>query len=104
MADPRYKNEEGGNSQPKYNIDKVDFDWVEKTTDVKELLKAYDALREDAGFPDLLRAVGERVVKLDPKQRSRVGNNRVSYEEEQIAARDIQDFLNDISKTDDRLR
>jgi len=49
---------------------------------VKELLKAYDALREDAGFPDLLRAVGEQVVKLDPKQRSRVGNNRVSYEEE----------------------
>ena len=67
MADPRYKKEEGGNSQPKYNLDRVDFEWVSKTTDVKELLKAFDALRDDAGFPDLTRAVGERIVKLDPR-------------------------------------
>jgi len=31
------------------------------------LLKAFDALRDDAGFPDLTRAVGERIVKLDPR-------------------------------------
>ncbi|CDW85227.1 rna polymerase ii-associated protein 3 isoform 2 [Stylonychia lemnae] len=103
MADPRFKNEEGGNSRPKYNLDKIDFDWVEKSTDVKELLKAHDALKDDAGFPDLLRAVSKRIILLDPKQRGRVGNSRVSVEDEQIAAKDIADFLNDIQKLDSKL-
>jgi hypothetical protein len=54
-------------SSNKYNIDKIDYEWTQKTTDVKELLKAYEALKEDAGFPDLMRAVGKRIVELDPK-------------------------------------
>lgn len=60
-------------------------------------MKAYEALREDAGFPDLMRAVGKRIVELDPKQRSRIlDGGRASYEEEQAVARDLADFLNDM--------
>lgn len=54
-------------STNKYNIEKVDYEWVRTSTDIKELLKAYEALKEDAGFPDLMRAVGKRIVELDPK-------------------------------------
>ena len=54
-------NKQGGDprdKRPTYNLDKIDFDWASKSTDVKELLKAYEALKDDAGFPDLMRAVG----------------------------------------------
>ncbi len=39
-----------------YDLQRVDFEWVGKTEDKKELGKAIEALREDGGFPDLLKA------------------------------------------------
>lgn len=36
-----------------YDINKVDFNFVERTDNVKELTKAYKAIKEDGGFVDL---------------------------------------------------
>lgn len=36
-----------------YDIGRVDFDFVEKTSDPKELAKAYEAIKADGGFFDL---------------------------------------------------
>lgn len=67
--------------KPKYNLDKVDFEWTKNQTDKKELLKAYEALREDGGFPDLMKAVGERLCDLDPSFRRKFDGGRISAEE-----------------------
>ena len=41
------------NKKPSYDLARVDFEWVASATDKRELLKAYEALKEDNGFPDL---------------------------------------------------
>lgn len=54
--------------RPKFDIDKVDFEWVEKTNNVKELKAALRALIEDqGGFYKLEEALKEKIEKLDPK-------------------------------------
>ena len=40
-----------------FDISKVDFRWVEKTTNKRELMCAYYALKVDDRYPDLLSAV-----------------------------------------------
>lgn len=59
--------------QHKFDITKIDYEWIEKTKKQKDLKQAYAALEEDGYFPDLLRALGERIVKLDPKFAARIG-------------------------------
>jgi len=43
-------------------LNKVDYDWIEKNSNVKELKAAYDALETDGYFPDLLKTCGERIL------------------------------------------
>lgn len=55
---------------------------MEKTQDKRELLKAFEALKEDGGFPDLQKTVGRKIAELDPTLRFRVlGEDKVSFEE-----------------------
>ena len=92
----------------KYNFDinKIDYDWIEKTTKVKELKLAYDALEEDGYFPDLLKALGERIVSLDPAFARRIdaGATHVSPEEAAALKTEFDDFFADAAKTDEQLR
>jgi len=44
-----------------YDITKIDYEFIEWCTDKKELKKGLAALIEDAGFPDLVWAVKERL-------------------------------------------
>lgn len=37
----------------KFDIFKVDYPWVEKCNDKREMRLAYEAMKEDGGFPDL---------------------------------------------------
>ena len=39
----------------KFDIFKVDYPWVEKCQDKREMRLAYEAMLEDGGFPDLTR-------------------------------------------------
>ena len=54
--------------KPKYDIEKVDFEWVEKTNNVKELKLALRALIEDkGGYVQLEKAIQDKIESLDPK-------------------------------------
>ena len=53
---------------------KVDYDWIAKNKDVKELKKAYNALKEDGYFPDLLKTCGERICEFQPSFKKQIGD------------------------------
>ena len=86
-----------------YDLGRIDFDWVEKTEDKKELSKALEALREDGGFPHLTEAVEKRLASLDPAFKRRMESQNVSQEVKSAVAEDIQSFLDDIQKMDQKL-
>ena len=70
------------NKKPSYDLLRVDYNWVESCSDKKELLKAFEALKEDGGFPDLQKTVAKKIALIDPSLRFRVlGDDRVSFEE-----------------------
>jgi hypothetical protein len=55
-------------SKPKFDLNKIDFEWVAQTNNIKELKAAYRALIEDqGGFVDLERTLKEKIESLDPK-------------------------------------
>lgn len=39
--------------ESKYDINRIDFGWIEKETSAKELHKAYEAIKEDGGYVHL---------------------------------------------------
>lgn len=54
-------------AKPKYDLDKIDFEWVASTNSVKELKKALRALQDDkGGYVELEKAIEEKIVLLDP--------------------------------------
>ena len=71
--------------RPKFDLYKVDFNWVAKETSKKELKGAYYALLEDKGYPDLLKAVRDRLKTLDPKFKTAEDFNNVTPAEEAAA-------------------
>ena len=89
-----------------FDINKIDYKWIEQTNKLKELKLAYDALEEDGYFPDLLRALGEKIVSLDPAFARRIdaGVAHVSAEEAAALNSELHDFFADAAKTDQQLR
>ena len=85
-----------------FDINKIDYEWIEKTNKLKDLKLAYDALEEDGYFPDLLRALGEKIVTLDPAFARRIdaGVTQVSKEEAAALKTELDDFFADAAKTD----
>merc|ERR1711935_269138 len=88
-----------------FDINKIDYAWIEQTTKLSELKLAYNALEEDGYFPDLLRTLGERIVTLDPAFARRVhGETQVSPAEAAALNSELNDFFADAAKTDEQLR
>ena len=59
--DPRY-------TRPKFDIEKIDFAWVESTTSIAELKSALQALIGDkGGYIELEKAIQDKILLLDPK-------------------------------------
>ena len=44
--------------KPLFDLNKVDYKWIEKTNNVKELKAAYHELQIDGYFPDLMKVCG----------------------------------------------
>jgi hypothetical protein len=87
-----------------YDLNRVDYEWVEKQTNVKELKLAYDALEIDGCFPDLMKTVGDKICSLDPKFKRRMeGDKALSAEEQQALNDDIFSFLETMNATDKKL-
>lgn len=59
-----------------YDINKIDYEWIERESNVKELKAGYDALEIDGCFPDLLRALGNKICEYDPKFKFRMESGR----------------------------
>ena len=76
---------------------------MSKTTDKKELKQAWEAIKEDGGFPHLQKAIEERLGSLDAAFKRMIDSGRISLEEEQTLAEDINAFIQDIHKIDKKL-
>ena len=83
-----------------YDLQRVDFEWVKKTEDRKELSKALAALKEDTGFPHLTEAVEKRLAELDPAFKRKLESMNISAETMNAVSQDISEFLDDINKMD----
>ena len=90
---------------PDFDINKVDYHWIEKTRNLKELKAAYKELEIDGYFPDLLQKCGEKIADLDPAFRHRMEpDKKMSYEEEQRVNTDLNSFLAGMNDTDKLLK
>ena len=96
---------EGRERKHLFDINKIDYAWIEQTNKLSELKLAYNALEEDGYFPDLLRTLGERIITLDPAFARRVhGETQVSSAEAAALNSELNDFFADAAKTDEQLR
>lgn len=91
-----------------FDLNKVDYEWIEKNSNVKELKAAYDALEQDGYFPDLLKTCGEKILQLKPNDTTFKlrfhGAPKISYAEEKAINEDLGSFLDDMSALDKQLR
>jgi len=108
MADEVNTMHDQRNADYGFDLNKIDYQWIEKTSNVKELKAAYDALELDGYFPDLMKACGERIITLKPNDapfRLRfLGAPKLSAAEEKAVNDDLFSFLDDVNKTDNSLR
>ena len=88
----------------KFDIYKVDYAWVDEEDDKREMKLAYDAMKEDGGFPDLTAYCLKKLKKLDPKFKTEADFNNYTPQEEREANDDVLDFLSDMKKADNQLR
>ena len=90
---------------PKFDINKIDYQWIEKENNVKDLKLAYEELEYDGYFPDLLKCLGKKIASLDNEFRLRFEpEKKLSAEEEKAVNADLFSFLDEMQKTDDKLR
>lgn len=90
-----------------FDLNKIDYDWIAKSSNVKELKAAYDALEQDGYFPDLLKACGERILEIKPSDSTFkvrfLGTPKMSAAEEKAVTDDLAGFLDDMNKLDKQL-
>lgn len=87
-----------------FDIYKVDYEWIEKCKDKKELKKAIAALEDDGGFPDLVHACKLKLGELDPSMRRLLNQKPVSYEEKAEIDADLNKFLDAANQDDEALK
>ena len=82
MAEKVKKSGDQRSSEQKYDLSRVDFDWVEKCKNAKELAQAYEALVEDGGFYDLTKAVETKLKTIDPAFKRKIENTNKLNDDE----------------------
>ena len=90
--------------KPKYDLYKVDYKWVDNQKDKRELRAAYQALKEDGGFPDLMNHTLKRLKVVDPKFKTTEDFNNYTAEEERAANEDVLAFLEQMNESDKKIR
>jgi len=80
----------------KFDIYRVDYGWVDKTENKKELKLAYEALKEDAGFPDLIKYTLKKLKQVDKNYKTEEDFNKYTPAEALEANNDVSDFLRDM--------
>ena len=87
-----------------YDITKIDYGFIERTTDKKELKKALAALEQDQGFPHLEEALKQRLAQLDPALNRLYNQKPVSAEERQEIEQDLFRFIDSQTNDDEALK
>jgi hypothetical protein len=64
--------------------------------DRKELRLAYQALKDDGGFPDLMKHTLARLKVIDPKFKTTEDFNKYTKADEAIANDDVLAFLDEM--------
>ena len=90
--------------KPKYNIDKVSFEWVKNTNDKKEIKKAYEAIKAEGGFWDLEKALKDKLASIDPVFRRQISTKPISKEEKEAIDQEMDQFLASANHDDEDLQ
>lgn len=90
--------------KPTYDIYKVDYKWVDNETSKKELRLAFEALKEDGGFPDLQKYVLKKLKQVNPNYKTAEDFNNYTPEDERRANDDVNDFFDKMNEADNKLR
>ena len=88
----------------KFDIYKIDWKWVDNQTSKKELRGAYNCLKEDGGFPDLMAYTLKRLKEVDKSFKTTEDFNNATPQDIKAANDDVLDFLNQANETDQKLR
>ena len=88
----------------KFDIYKCDYPWIDAQNDKRELRLAYECLKEDGGFPDLMLYCLKKLKQVDRNFRTAEDFNNFTPQEAKAANDDVLSFLADMSKADQRLR
>ena len=71
----------GQGRTPYFDLNKVDYEWVEKCRSAKDLKNALKELEVDAYFPDLAAKVREKICTMDPSFKRLIdGQKKISSE------------------------
>lgn len=91
---------------PKFDLNRVDYNWVAKTNNLKDLRAAYEELEYDGCFPDLMKTVGIKMAELDPAFARKLAgaNKKLSAEEEKEIKSDLFSFLDTMNSLDNDLK
>ena len=93
-SNQQQQNNKLGPAAKKFDIYRIDYDWIEKTESKKDLSLAYEALEEDGGFPELLKTLEKKLIKVDPVFARRVeGRLKLSEEQSRLINDDMDQFL-----------
>jgi hypothetical protein len=97
--------EDSRNKKTPMDLNRIDYEWIEKTSNVKELKMAYESLLIDGCFPDLMKTCGEKICTIDPKfkRQMTMGKDVIPEEEKQAITADLNDFFADMNKMDTAL-
>ena len=85
----------------KLDINMISYEWLDKTTDPKLLKKGIRLLKEDGGyFPDLEKAIDEKLKTVDLKYKKRKETENVSQEDIDKCKSELLKFEEEYSKKD----
>lgn len=88
-----------GEDQLELNM--INYEWLEKTTNPKLLKKALKLLKDDGNyFPDLSRAIDEKLQSVDEKYKKKKQNENISQEDYLKSREELFNFENELKAND----
>ena len=85
----------------KLDINSISYEWLEKTSEPKLLKKAIRLLKEDGGyFPDLEKAIDEKLKTVDLKYKKRKETENISEEDLNKCKSELLKFEEEFNKKD----
>ena len=86
-------------------LNMVSYEWLDKTNNPKMLKRALKLLKDDGNFfPDLSRAIDEKLQTIDLKYKKLKETESVSKEDIEKAKEEILQFENEYRKKDNLIK